>query len=339
MTLDITDLLVEEACRVAGQGLVSNRISPRSVSALAELEICEGGIIAKRRSLSPVVAPVGLLRGSIRGFSVASRGRLIRRLMRLDWPGLIGSKHSVFVQGLFITLTYPDIFPDASERWKRDIDTWFKRLSRKFSGVSVVWKMEIKTRKTGVNSGQSAPHFHLLFYSDTPLNLGDFRSWLSLSWYEVVGSDDEKHLRAGTQAKRIYGTVGKLLSYCSKYLAKEFVSDLETGRVWGEVGEVPRGAVVRQWVIYPELCRRLRRWGRGSRYLSLLSVWRNGFVVFGVTGALIRGILSVAPPISLDRLADIQVIDRQVIEVIAPRRYARELQIKNARISAGLSST
>jgi len=282
-------------------GLVSNRISPRAIPRLARVEVCEGGIIAKRSSLSPVRPPQGAVRGSIRGFSVASRSRLIRRLLGLSWSDLIGSKHASTFQGMFLTLTYPDSFPDTASRWKRDLDTFFKRLDRAYPAVASVWKMELKARKSGNSVGLVAPHFHLLAYSPAPLEKAAFRAWLSRAWYDVVGSNDDKHLRAGTQARAVYGSVSKLMSYCAKYLAKEFDSETETGRVWGEVKELPRGEVYVFHVDCVEFLRRLRRHSSRSGYVRSLSVWRSGFVAFGALAQLLRGLVC-SPGVSPDTL-------------------------------------
>jgi len=45
------------------------------------------------------------------------------------------------------------------------------------------------------------------------------RQWLSRAWYQIVGSDDPRHLRAGTQVQRCKST-RKALSYAAKYVAK-----------------------------------------------------------------------------------------------------------------------
>lgn len=324
---DITPLV---AGGPGSTGLVSDRISPRAVSRFARVDICEGGIIARRVSLSPVRPPSGSVRGSISGFSVASRGRLIRRLLGLSWGDLIGGKRAKRPRGLFVTLTYPDIFPEAFERWKRDLDTFSKRVGRKWPGLSLLWKMEMKPRKTGVNRGEFAPHFHMIGYIADGVDLAVFRAWVSRAWYEVVGSGDEKHLRAGTQVKRVYGTVAKLMAYCAKYLAKEFDCEQETGRVWGEIGEVPRSSVYTLHVDYPEFVRRVRRACGASGYLRSMSVWRSGFVAFGALAQLTRGIVVSSPP-NYDRLANIQTVDRQVIFGIIPFRVRRREQIERER--------
>jgi hypothetical protein len=71
-----------------------------------------------------------------------------------------------------------------------------------------VWKLEPQRR--------GAPHFHLLLFG---LEEGLSKDWLSRSWYEVVGSGDERHLRAGTRVEGIRSWRG-VMSYAAKYLGK-----------------------------------------------------------------------------------------------------------------------
>jgi hypothetical protein len=58
---------------------------------------------------------------------------------------------------------------------------------------------------------------------------------------------------------------------------------LGIGRVWGIWGEVPAvvvGIVRYAWAEQVQLMRRLRRWGKGSNYLSRLTAGRNGWRVW-----------------------------------------------------------
>jgi len=166
----------------------------------------------------------GGLRGRVKGFSRQSRKRL------LDLLNMIQS--DALSQGLFMTLTYPDAFPEEPSRWKRDIDTFLKRMRRAYPGAVLVWRLEWKVRLSGTNAGKVAPHFHIIALGVPWLDL----RWLARSWYETVGSGDERHLGAGTQAQRIRHRRG-ILYYASKYMGKPAESpEFWTGRVWGVVG-------------------------------------------------------------------------------------------------------
>jgi hypothetical protein len=156
-------------------------------------------------------------RGCVQGFSRKSRSRLMKLLAQCD--------RSATSKSLLVTLTYPRSYPTESSTYKRHLDTWFKRLQRKFPHVSAIWKLEFQLR--------GAPHFHLIVLGVPFLA----RSWLSVAWYESVGSNDERHRRAGTQVQRV-NSYKRALSYASKYVAKVSTGETpeEPGRFWGVAG-------------------------------------------------------------------------------------------------------
>lgn len=316
-------------------GLVYDRISPRTSknSRIAHVTSLPGGVILKRHNLSPTTPPSSG-RGVICGFSAGSKRRVMHKLMWLDWTLLLVPV-SLLSYGVFVTLTYPDVFSDDWEKWKRDLDTFVKRLERYYPGVAGIWKLELKKRKSGeVNKGKLAPHFHFLLYFQNGLKLGDFRPWLSQAWYEVVGSDDLKHLGSGTQAKTLYGTVSKIMNYCGKYMGKDFETDFETGRCWGEIGSMPYGEVYSYDVDYVEFCRRLRRWGKASKYLrsrkspSGMMIF-NPAVVWLMLGLRVDGI---PPPDKLhETLYTKPMLERQ------KRRLSNMAESSRARVERELS--
>lgn len=66
-------------------------------------------------------------------------------------------------------------------------------------------------------------------------SFGKLIHWVSQNWYEVVGSGDERHLRAGTRVERVKSRNG-VMFYAAKYLSKvdlEPWKDLDVGRFWG----------------------------------------------------------------------------------------------------------
>ncbi len=134
---------------------------------------------------------------------------------------------------IFVTMTYPDIFPSELDKWKRDIDVFGKRLARNNTGAGFIWRIEFKERKSGLSAGKIAPHFHLLVYG---AGYRDLLGWVPGAWWEVVGSGDDDHLRVGTRVERIY-SFGGIMRYVGKYIAKEdSYPDNWQGRVWGIVG-------------------------------------------------------------------------------------------------------
>jgi len=176
--------------------------------------------------IAEVTTRGGGIRGAISEFTEGSRYRLMKWLASLD-DG---------VMPYFLTFTYPDSY-DASDPgdWKRHIDIFAKRLARRWPGAFAVWRLERMPRKSGVHVGKLYPHFHLLVWGvlftkeelqplsiDQGTEVDDLRAlqlWVSRSWFEVVGTGDEKHLQAGTRCEKIRSRRG-VLWYVSKYIAK-----------------------------------------------------------------------------------------------------------------------
>ena len=157
------------------------------------------------------------MRQPCKGFSPRSRQAMLEFCASLKITAL----------PLFVTLTYPDSWPEDWQTWKADLQTFFKRLRRKWKGASALWKLEPQERE--------APHFHLLVWGVEFMP----HEWLAQAWYECVGSNDERHLHAGTSVERAESFNG-VMAYCSKnYLGKtvELPPSWENvGRFWGVMG-------------------------------------------------------------------------------------------------------
>ena len=245
------------------------------------IEVWQGaGLIKVVKQKRDRIIPEGSIqqskRGLIHGFSRASRRRMMQFLakIRLD-EGL----------PLFGTTTYPDIFPDDAEKFKRDLQTLIERLKRRFPQVGLIWRLEFKVRKSGVNAGKVAPHFHWLLWNvprkfDYKSEAGKwakisnaadgtwqetvkfydgdkitavvnliagqdrFTEWLSRNWYDIVGTGDLKHFKAGTNVIVLLSK-RQVFFYVSKYMGKV---ERERGcacpgRFWGVVNpkQIPMG--------------------------------------------------------------------------------------------------
>ena len=180
--------------------------------------------------------PKGGKRKPIDGFSPSARRRLMAMIagVRRDAP-----------LPMFITLTYPEVFPDPKTS-KRHLDTFFKRFKRAFPAGGSIWKLEPQQR--------GAPHFHIMTWGCDLLQVMQF---VPQAWFEIAGSNDQKHLmwhcgelgnqHCVQQVRKFEG----VRSYASKYLGKTFeVAGWQgrwTGRYWGVInrGAVPLGELVR----------------------------------------------------------------------------------------------
>lgn len=224
--------------------------------------------------LAPAVEGGGI-RGEVRGFSRASHKRMIEFMakIRTDSPML------------FLTLTYPDEFPDGQpDKWKANFEAFRRRFERRFPYASAIWRLELKDRKSGGNFGKIAPHNHLIIVLNNEPHVGiceknlfhngrmikktvsvlseTMEEWASQAWFEIVGSDDEKHKKHGAFCVAL-ASKKRAYRYISKYIAKEDNDNFSVGRRWGRIGKFEVGSsasVLLTKAEYIELLRMLRGW-------------------------------------------------------------------------------
>lgn len=171
------------------------------------------------------------MRGKIGGFSKQARLRMIKRLASV--------RDEVLEHALWLDLTYPDVMTD-SIRAARDLHVLEKRLRRAFPSARGIWKKELQER--------GAIHFHLMVFGVDFIPHG----WLAENWYQVVGSGNPDHLKAGTSISRVHNR-RQAAGYACKYQAKEEKSESAEsvgGRWWGMFGdwEQDLGEII-EWVV------------------------------------------------------------------------------------------
>jgi len=256
-------------------GFIQSHISPR----VPKIQIFASMV---KVSMPANIQQGGGVRGSITGFSPASRKRMIEYL----------AKMRNFKKPLFVTLTYPSVWNSDPQRWKSDLDAFFKRLNRIAPQCYGLWRIEPQKR--------GAPHYHILLTNHVG-TVSRFIKWVALAWYQIVASGDEKHLKAGTRVEKLFNRQ-HAMKYVSKYVAKtadgerQFTTPDGTvvqavGKHWGvfnrAAADVAQSA---EYSLSPlelvELRRLMSRWlkSRGSRYAKKLKHQhpKVGFVVFGV---------------------------------------------------------
>ena len=167
----------------------------------------------------------GGIRGNISGFSKGSRRRLFMTVSAIPWDKL----GSTFL----VTLTYPgdpEYVPRDGVQAKEQLKAFRKRWERRWGPIRAVWKLEFQRR--------GAVHW-MLAIVDPGVEIGKLRRWVSRTWYEIVGSGDRKHLKAGTSVEV---WKGDLALYFSKYGSykeqKEYQHQVpewyeSVGRFWG----------------------------------------------------------------------------------------------------------
>lgn len=153
------------------------------------------------------------------------QGNKRSKIIRFSWKSARRLRHlirnSEDIWKAFITLTYPADYPCNGRETKAHLNAFLQFLRRK--GVKSVWVLEFQSR--------GAPHYHII--------VSEFvvKEEIAERWYKVVGSGDEKHLRAGTGINAIRSK-GHLYGYLSSYIKKldqkippEWFEDV--GRFWG----------------------------------------------------------------------------------------------------------
>lgn len=171
-------------------------------------------VLVKREGSIPPTVDVE--RGNVTEFSRKSRQRL----------AFVASNTDVEFT-MMITLTYPRSFPSDGRTVKRHLNHFLTRMRRYRTDVLYLWFLEWQKR--------GAPHFHILATA-----LGELRTvqlWVSRTWYDVVQSGDERHLKAGTRCETIRSRDGArhyAVKYASKMKQKLVPAGYhDVGRFWG----------------------------------------------------------------------------------------------------------
>lgn len=162
-------------------------------------------------------------RSDITGFSKSSAQRMRRYLREcfVDYKAMV-------------TLTYPGFYSSNGGIVKEHLRRFLQEVKRQYIRdkydsdlFSAFWFLEFQER--------GAPHFHIFF-----THLPD-KKFISNKWYEIVGSEDERHLRAGTRTEVLQRGRGGTISYASKYASKACQKAVpegysKVGRFWGVWG-------------------------------------------------------------------------------------------------------
>jgi len=161
----------------------------------------------------------------ITGFSKGSRRRLMQTIARIKPDCELPC---------FVTLTYPDKFPEPRES-KKHLKTFIKRLLRAHPLCGVIWKLEPQER--------GAPHYHMMVWGVENFTLYNF---VVNAWHDIAGQGDENHLRfhlglldGSKPCVEPVRSWRGVWSYASKYLGKTFEiagwDSLSVGRYWAVV--------------------------------------------------------------------------------------------------------
>lgn len=235
----------EAAGRVAAiRGLVNLCISRRDPPVIAIRRYRRDIRVKKQSSPNMEEKLKGTKRGEIKEFSQQSRLNLLHTVKNCD-----ADFHSM------ITVTYPSEFPRTGPETKMDLNRLTKWLRRHFEEIQGIWFLEFQRR--------GAPHYHVLVSIDL-CKFGELtvkrrsrmrghkcesyqthketEDSLSAAWYRIVGSGDQKHLRAGSSWEVLEDSEAAM-KYAAAHAAKPHQKDVpeefrNVGRFWGKVGVV-----------------------------------------------------------------------------------------------------
>jgi hypothetical protein len=179
----------------------------------------------------PVTQVGGGLRGKIEGFSRNSARRLMQTVNKIKRDEL----------PYFVTLTYADTYPyfENPLEWKNDLARFGKRFGRAYPEAGFLWRLEAVDRKSGDAIGEVRPHYHLLVYGIPKSEYLDFREWIGNTWFDLVNTGVETHIRTQVRPVR---TVNGVNAYASKGMSQVLAGEVakfsqaigETlGRWWG----------------------------------------------------------------------------------------------------------
>lgn len=167
------------------------------------------------------------------------------KIIKFSWRSARRLRHLVRnsedIWKAFITLTYPEEYPCNGRVTKKHLNAFLQFLRSR--GVKCVWVLEFQAR--------GAPHYHIIVSDFIP------KEEIAERWYKIVGSRDEKHLRAGTGISMIRSKghlYGYLLSYIKKLDQKMAPKGFEdVGRFWGS----SRNLLIKQVYKMREQCFKL----------------------------------------------------------------------------------
>ena len=141
-----------------GAGLSNGHIRSllSTVKQRAQIEIWRSGSLVHCQREKEMMAVLPPKRGKVHGFSRKSRSRMIATQGKIRW--------NIECLPYFMGNTCPDNVPDADHV----IHAWAKfnrRFERRFPQGALLWRKEIKDRKSGTCKGQWVPHYHSFAYN------------------------------------------------------------------------------------------------------------------------------------------------------------------------------
>ena len=168
-----------------------------------------------------------------------------------------------------ITLTYPENHTNDGKLVKSHLNRFLTALRRKRENLKYFWFLEFQWN--------GSPHFHI-FLSTKFIEM----DWVALQWFDIVGSEDIKHLEAGTRTERVRKEKGGR-HYAVKYACKCWQKIVpqryqDVGRFWGHSYGIEPKIIQSIQVLGYEDCRHFLRFWKNVHLINhdvILSVLWN----------------------------------------------------------------
>lgn len=198
--------------------------------------IHSNAVVVKKVKHQKKSKPPKHVRGVITRFSPRSRVRMMRKTGQIR--GL--------ARPYFLSLTYPGEFEVSPNRVKAHLFALRKRIVRRFPHAGIIWRLELKKRKSGLSEGEIVPHYHMVLWG-MKVYPSSMYAIINRMWWEIVWTEYEDmplkmplkskmtieqrdHAEHGVDVK-LLPDFRAVLAYVSKYAAK--TEDDETGEHWG----------------------------------------------------------------------------------------------------------
>jgi len=163
-------------------------------------------------------------RGEIQIFSPESRLRLFKLLHQITFNSVT-----------FITLTYPDEFPDWGEKYKYDLKLFRGQIEYKFGKLPAIWRLEFQAR--------GAPHYHIMYFDAPFMPVAEINNaWAKIS--DPKNKDEPRKNALDLKFTKDAKEQKLIAYYLSKYIAKVDKNSLpagcKPGRFWGKWNIIER---------------------------------------------------------------------------------------------------
>ena len=190
-----------------------------------KLVLYSNGVFVGRpgKAFAGVNGRVGGVRGSVLGFSLASRRRLRRWLLSKCVAGCT-------MYGVTLTVPRPDDMSNVCDKFRNVFHRFRVSWVRCFPRCGFVWRVELQRSRV--------PHLHLISYHDSPVSSSDYLGlWFSSLSTDFLIPSLSAFARRGVLVELLDGSINSYRYICD-HGSKAKQDQLGwIGRQWGIIGK------------------------------------------------------------------------------------------------------